>query len=167
MSWVASSSAVRPSCSIRVTVRRNSTCRVSSRFLNESNFFLSMDNNFAARRPLFPSRICPYQSTQIICAQNEMRQLGSATQRSSRLLGSFLAISAPAIGAPAYAVNGYVRIGVGLQERGKVGAESLLLPFTSLQCCQEVQECLLIRRGESLVSVDHNNGFTCYTVTVS
>src|SRR4029434_2187436 len=43
ISCAESSSAVRPSCSLRTTVRRNSCCRVSSFFLNVSSFFLSMN----------------------------------------------------------------------------------------------------------------------------
>src|ERR1017187_8976253 len=42
MSWAVSSSAERPSACVRFTVRRNSCCRVSKRFLNASSFFLSI-----------------------------------------------------------------------------------------------------------------------------
>src|SRR5438132_1158087 len=77
MSCAESSSTVRPSCSVRETVRRSSCCRTSSLFLKYSNFFLSMDDDRAAG-PL-PESFLSFSRTKMICAQIEMRQLPQRT----------------------------------------------------------------------------------------
>src|SRR5437868_9116489 len=77
MSCAESSSTVRPSCSVRETVRRSSCCRTSNLFLKYSNFFLSMDDDSAAG-PL-PESFLSLSRTKMICAQIEMRQLPQRT----------------------------------------------------------------------------------------
>src|SRR6266513_1611091 len=82
MSCAESSSTVRPSCSVRETMRRSSCCRTSSLFLKYSNFFLSMDDDSAAGPP--PESFLSLSRTKMICAQIEMRQLPQRTLRLSR-----------------------------------------------------------------------------------
>src|SRR5579872_3531204 len=82
MSCAESSSLVRPSCWVRETLRRSSCWRASSRFLNASNFFLSILVLQFWPRTMWLRRA--EVKPKMICVGDEMRQLwGMCTQNGS------------------------------------------------------------------------------------